>query len=387
MPDQRVLRPHVLLITRNLPPLQGGMERLVGRMAEFLDQRCTLSVIGPKGCSAFLPADIEVQEVAFQSLWRFFLEASRATWRAVRRNGFSVVIAGSGLTAPLAWWAARRSSATFAVYLHGLDIVAPSVVYQRGWVPFFRRADVVLVNSRNTRKLALQCGVSEDLIRVLHPGTEIPGFDATMRQRFRAELGLDERPVLLSVGRLTARKGLAEFIIHCMPRILQREPDAVLLIIGADAKNAANTPAASEGDRIRRAARKAGIAPAVRFLPPCDDQALTAAYRAADVYVFPVLDLPGDVEGFGMVAIEAAAHGLPTVGFSVGGVPDAVIDGKTGSLVDSGDYTGFVDRVLDWLATGGDSRNRCVAEATAFGWGRFAEQLHQHLLDRGGPET
>lgn len=371
----------VLLITRNLPPLRGGMERLVGRMAQCLSDGHDLTVIGPRGCAQQLRPGIRTREIPHRPLWRFLLAGAITAWRESGRAAPSVVVAGSGLTAPLAWLAARRKGARFAVYLHGLDIIAPSFIYRRGWLPFMRCADLVLVNSRNTGRLALEHGVRAGAIEILHPGTNLPGPNAESRRDFRAAHGLGDRPVMLSVGRLTPRKGLVEFILHALPTILAEHPQALLLVVGADATDAVRAPAASEAERILRAADQAGVASAVRMMPPCDDITLTSAYRAADAYVFPVLDLPGDVEGFGMVAIEAAAHGLPTVGFAVGGVSDAVIEGESGSLVKAGDYREFAARISHWLAqaSGATVPGRCMAAAARFSWDGFSGQLHEYL--------
>lgn len=368
-------RPRILLITRNMPPLRGGMERLIHRLACSLAVRFKLTVVGPKGCRAFLPSDVPTFEVAHRPLPRFLLAGTIEAWKRSRDRP-DLVLAGSGLTAPLAWWAARRSRSRWAVYLHGLDIVAPSAIYRMCWLPSIRRADLVLVNSRNTRRLAIEHGVPAAAVEILHPGTELPGPDALPGPAFRSTQGLGNRPMMLSIGRFTPRKGLAEFITHALPAILARHPDAVLVVIGADANDAVHASAGSERARILRSAQEAGIAEAVRLLPPCDDATLSAAYRAADAHVFPVLDLPGDVEGFGMVAIEAAAHGLPTVGFRVGGVPDAVVEGSSGSLVDPGDYAAFAERVSHWLADRRQSEAQCMAAARVFGWDRFGERLN-----------
>jgi phosphatidylinositol alpha-1,6-mannosyltransferase len=281
----------------------------------------------------------------------------------------------------MAWWAARRAHAPFVVYLHGLDIIAPSAIYQHFWLPFIRRADLVLVNSRNTRRLAVDHGIPDKAIEILHPGTELPDTDQHARTAFRELHGLGARPLLLSVGRLTPRKGLAEFIQKALPAILAQHPDVLFLVIGADANDAVRPAVESESERILRCADEAGVLAAVRILPPCDDAALSAAYRAADAYVFPVLDLPGDVEGFGMVAIEAAAHGLPTIGFRVGGVPDAIVEGVTGSLVTAGDYVGFATQVGHWIARSSQTQMRaqCIAAAGTYGWDRFGERLHALL--------
>jgi phosphatidylinositol alpha-1,6-mannosyltransferase len=354
------------------------MERLVQHIAEVLAESGDLIVIGPMGCSVFLPRDVVASEVAYRPLSRFLIAAAGATCGL---RDLSLVIAGSGLTAPLAWWAAKRNGATFVVYLHGLDVIAPSVIYQRCWLPFIRRAGLVLVNSRNTRRLAIERGVPAGVIHILHPGTDLPAPDASAGRAFRTSHGLCDRPLLLAVGRFTPRKGLAEFILNALPDILASEPEAVLLVIGADAMDAARPAADSEHARILRSAEQAGVSTAVRFLPPCDDDILSAAYRAADVHVFPVLDLPGDVEGFGMVAIEAAAHGLATVAFDVGGVADAVLEDVTGNLVTAGDYPAFSLRVRKVLAGRNQPgrQDRCAAAASSFGWDRFGTQLQLAL--------
>lgn len=386
MRDPSQVRPRILLITRNLPPLRGGMERLVQRLVQSLADENDVAVVGPNGCAAFLPQQVQTREVAHRSLPRFLFQAARAV-RDLARRDTALVFAGSGLTAPLAWWASRRSRARFVVYLHGLDIVAPSVIYQRCWLPFIRRADLVLVNSRNTRRLAIERGIPPQAIEVLHPGTELSGPDPKARHAFRAAHGLGDQPLMLTVGRLTRRKGLAEFVRLALPAILTRHPDALLLVIGADANDAVRPVSISERARVLRSAEEAGVSAAVRMLLPCDDVMLSAAYRAADAHVFPVIEVPGDVEGFGMVAIEAAAHGLPTIGFRVGGVPDAIVNGVSGSLVEPADYPSFVAQVDYWLALGGQSEvaEQCLAVATSFGWNRFDERLHAfiHAL----PET
>jgi phosphatidylinositol alpha-1,6-mannosyltransferase len=383
MDEPAQARPAVLLITRNLPPLRGGMERLVQHVAHSLADDYDLSVVGPEGCAAYLPPQVQTDEVAYRPLPRFLLAAARAVWKATRRE-FALVVAGSGLTAPLAWWAARRDRARFVVYLHGLDIIAPSVIYQRCWLPFIRRADLVLVNSGNTRRLAIERGVPQRVIDILHPGTELPGADPEAGRAFRAAHGLGDRPVLLSVGRLTPRKGLDKFISVALPLILARSPDALLLVIGADASDAVRPATDSEHARILRSAEKGGVTAAMRMLPPCDDATLSAAYYAADVHIFPVLDLPGDVEGFGMVAIEAAAHGLPTVAFDAGGVADAVVEGVSGSLVQAENYEAFASHINRWLAIRDQpqTRTKCMAAASVFGWDRFSEKLHIALNKR-----
>ena len=100
---------------------------------------------------------------------------------------------------------------------------------------------------------------------------------------------------------------------------------------------------------------------------------LLGAYAASACHCFPVLEMPGDVEGFGMVALESAAHGLPTVAFDVGGVADAVQVPVSGKLVPSGDYEAFAAAVVAYLRDppAQDQREAAREFARAKDWNAF----------------
>lgn len=379
-------RPSVLLVTRNFPPLLGGMEKLNRYLLHELARQWRVALCGPRGCAAYAPESAQVYETIIKPLPRFFLGTTWRSFLLAWRTRPEWVIAGSGLVAPMAWLAARMSGAKLAVYLHGLDIVAPSRVYQTAWLPFIRACDLVLVNSRNTAQLAQGRGVRADRMRVLHPGTDVPELDASTAHAFREKFGLAHRPVLLSVGRLTRRKGLVEFVANALPTILASCPDALLVVIGDEATDALNARAGSERERILAAARVAKVDQSVVFLGRCDESDLSAAYQAAQVHVFPVLEQSGDVEGFGMVALEAAAHGLPTVAFAVGGVPDAVDEPHSGLLVAPGNYTLFANAAIQILANeqAPGRIQACREFASGKDWKEFGARLRALLRERAG---
>lgn len=375
------VHPRMLVVSRNLPPLVGGMERLNHHVVLELARRAHLEVVGPPGCGAWMPDGAVVRETGSSGLGRFLLRAAWNAFGAALSRPLDFAFAGSGLVAPIVLIAARMRRARCVVYLHGLDIVVPHPVYRRVWLPLIRRFDLCLTNSRNTAELALRAGVPAERISVLHPGVEpAPESSPDPAAAWRSHHGLNGRKVLLSVGRLTRRKGLLEFVERALPGIVAADPRAVLVVIGDEASDALAGRAEGMSDQIRRAASERGLDAHVMLLGPCHEVELNAAYQGSDLLVFPVLEVPGDVEGFGMVALEAAAHGLPTVAFAVGGVPDAVAPGESGWLVKPGDYVAFAARTLEALSPAGSvSAQTCRRFAGQFAWSSFGMRLWDYL--------
>lgn len=375
-------QPRILHITRNLPPLVGGMERLNWHIADELSRCAQVQLIGPKGSAALRPAAVPVTEVPLRPLSRFLLASA---WQAVavaRRFQPHIVLAGSGLTAPAAWLAARASGARAYVYLHGLDAAVQHPMYRAMWHPAIRRMDGVIANSQPTTELAQNLGVAAEKIRIVHPGVALPAApqSAAALQDFRQRHQLGDRRLLLSVGRLTTRKGLREFVQHALRAIVQAAPDTLLAIVGdapADSLHASVQTRAS----IQAVSDAAGIGQHLRFLGVITDpQELACAYESASLHIFPVRQLPGDPEGFGMVAIEAAAHGLPTVAFATGGIVDAVAEGQSGHLVAPGDYPALAQAALQMLADGhGAWQTRASAFAAQFAWPAMGQKLRDIL--------
>ena len=374
-------RPKILLITRNLPPLVGGMERLNWHMADELSKRAEVSVIGPKGSGELKPEHVELTEAPLKPLPLFLIIALlKGLWLALR-NKPDVILAGSGLTAPIVWLLSKLCGAKSAVYLHGFDITANNALYRRLWQPSFKKLDCVIVNSLPTHELALLAGVKEEKAHIVHPGVSLPTAPQTENNiaAFKTNNGLAGKRVLLSVGRLTTRKGLREFVEHSLPSIVRSEPNAVLVVIGEAPKNSLGAGIQSEASIVAQA-ESSGVAEHIKFLGVITDKKLLAtAYEAADLHVFPVRHITDDPEGFGMVAIEAAAHGVPTVAFATGGVIDAVRNGISGYLVEKEDYQEFSKRVSDIL-----HQPQNIAGIKEFGgkfsWHQFGENIWQYLM-------
>jgi len=175
-----------------------------------------------------------------------------------------------------------------------------------------------------------------------------PGVDTTVFRpaaggaAVRDRLGLGRRPVVVCVSRLVWRKG-QDTLIQAWPRVLAEVSDAVLLLVG-------DGPA---GPALRRQAGQLGLGDAVRFTGPVPWPELPSYYDAADVFAMPCRTRRRglDVEGLGIVYLEASATGLPVVGGDSGGAPDAILDGESGYVVpSSAGAAGVAGRVIELLA-------------------------------------
>lgn len=367
-----------MLVTRNFPPLTGGMERLTYHTYLALRRQFAVALCGPQGARAHAVSTDAVAESPLAPLPRFLLslqwQAGRMAWRTRPRY----IHAGSGLAAPAALAAARLSGAQVSCFLHGLDLVVEHRAYRQLFLPAIRRCDRLFANSCHTAELARRAGIAPEKIHLLHPGVTIPdpSQGPGRRQTFRQAHGLGEARILLSVGRLTERKGLAPFIRHALPAIVRAQPSTRLVIVGEEPTGALKHSGGVLAE-IQRAAAETGLESHLRHLGKVDDATLEGAYFAADAHVFPVIEQAGDVEGFGMVALEAAAHGVPTVAFAVGGVPDAIAEGISGRLVKSGDYPALSAAVAETLHrfNTAECLERCRDYATRFSWVHFQERF------------
>ena len=131
-------KPKLLFVTRNFPPLTGGMERLNHQAFMSLAARHRATLCGPQGASAFLPPGSDVCEIPLAPLWRFLAGAQLNALKLARRERPDIVYSGSGLTAPAALVAGRAVGARTVCYLHGLDIVANHPLYRHVFLPAIR---------------------------------------------------------------------------------------------------------------------------------------------------------------------------------------------------------------------------------------------------------
>lgn len=249
------------------------------------------------------------------------------------------------------------------VIVHGLDITYPNPLFQRVVSPAVSKMDKVICVSSATQRACTARGVPVERTVVIPNGASDCLLDLTKgeaRRLLGAELGIDlcDEFVILSVGRLVERKGFHWFASDVMPELIKKKPNARYVIVG-------NGPAASQVKQIIAENR---LGDHVTLLTGVDNRLLKLFYNSADVFVAPNVTVRGDMEGFGLVLLEAGSCGLPVVGTDIEG-PSDVIKGF-GRLVPERDVGGFVRSVLaDW--DGPSPREYVLSE---YSWSRVADR-------------
>ncbi len=198
-------------ITWNFPPRRGGIENLTSNLCQGLKASYPVFVITS---AASVPAP---EEGVFRPRWPgllpFFLFAfcygSLLLWR---NREIKIILGGSALVAPLVLALARIFRRKAVVNVHGLDLIYPSYFYQVLFVRWLMKLDRVVANSRHTASLVMEKQVKKDSVSIIPPSVDCYTFASFGADEAKREMGLDGRKVLLSVGRLTRRKGVREFL-------------------------------------------------------------------------------------------------------------------------------------------------------------------------------
>jgi phosphatidylinositol alpha-1,6-mannosyltransferase len=334
-----------LLVTNDFPPRPGGIQSFVHQLA-VRQPPGSLVVYASSwpGAAAF---DARQPFPVVRDRTSMLLPIPRVARRAVElARAYGCEAVWFGAAAPLGLLAGslrRRAGVRRAVALtHGHEVGWAALPGARAVLRRIGRAqDVVTYLGEYTRVRLARVLAGQTELRQLVPGVDLDAYHpevdgSAVRRRYR----LAGRPVVVCVSRLVPRKG-QDTLIRALPALRRRVPDATLLVVGDGPDRA----------RLIRLARDAGVAPAVVFTGSIPTPELPAHYAAGDVYAMPCRTRRGglDVEGLGIVYLEASATGLPVVAGDSGGAPDAVRAGETGFVVAGRDRAAVVDRLAALL--------------------------------------
>jgi D-inositol-3-phosphate glycosyltransferase len=211
-------------------------------------------------------------------------------------------------------------------------------------------------------------------IELVPPGVEHAFFSPGPRAGARSALGLGDHPVLLFAGRIQPLKGV-DVAVAALAAL--GDTDAVLVVVGG----ASGVDGPAEVERVHKLCADLGVADRVRFVEPQPHHLLSTYYRAADVVL-----VPSRSESFGLVALEAAACGVPVVASAVGGLRTLVDHGRTGFLVEGRDpsaFAAYVAEVLDNPQLASSLGDAAATRARRYTWSTSAARLRRLYADLG----
>jgi len=377
-----------LLLAENWPPRVGGIENYLTNIAAHLDAE--VDVIAPADASLTSGVSSSTPGVFSASVIRkrFFWPVIRPAWLPlfvwlywrVRREKYGVTLCGKALFEGLiGYYLKKYLGVPYIVFTYAMEVEAwgRRPRERRKLTRVLRQADRGVYINDETRNRLLALNVTENQLVKIWPGVgEIflkgVGKDQLKLVLKRYQL---ERPYVLTVARLIERKGI-DVLIEAFSQLDQTKfGDVQLVIVGEG----------PELKTLRQIARQEFIESSVQFIGKVPDEDLPALYTGAEVFVMTSRRVNGDLEGFGIVYLEAAACGTPAIATSSGGAAEAVVDEETGLVVQP-DSPVWVKRALERFLSDNELRKRLAEQARErarceFAWDRRI-RLVQKMVDR-----
>jgi phosphatidyl-myo-inositol dimannoside synthase len=377
----------VLLITELFPPKTGGSGRWFFEIYRRLPRNQVCIAAGEdSGQDDFdrthdlrlvrMPLTLPSWGVLNWSGVSGYARALSRLGRLVRANRVWQIHCGRCLPEGLMALALKLWLGTpYLCYAHGEELNYAHDSREYRWLMrrVFRNSDLIVANSRNTERiLREEWGLPPERVRVLHPGVDTQRFvPARPDPDFRRAMGWEGRAVVLTVGRLQKRKG-HDMMIRALREVRRSVPDVLYAVVGDG----------EERRPLEELVAAEGLQEHVQFCGELDDERMIRCYQQCDLFVLPNRQVGQDIEGFGMVLLEAQACGKPVLAGASGGTAETMHIPQTGQVVDCAAPEALAGRVAELLVDAG-LRERMGRSARAwvvehFDWSslsRRAEQL------------
>ena len=318
-----------LFITRKFPPTKGGMEKVAYELYIHLSKITEVELIKWGGANKWL--FFILPYFLFKSIWILLTKK------------IDIVYLQDGLLAPLGL-VLKIFRKPVAITIHGLDITYKNRFYQFLIPNCLKKLDKIICISNSTKQECLKRGIPEGKVTVIPDGISDEFYIAWDKKTIRNQLerrfniSLEDKKIILSVGRLVERKGFHWFVTEVIPKLIQQRKDFIYIIGG-------------EGFFRKKieVLIQNKLQDFVKILGQVENEDLKMLYNAADTFVMPNIRVKGDMEGFGIVALEAASCGLPVIASNLEGIKDAVKNNQNGFLVEPYDSEGFIKTICQLL--------------------------------------
>jgi len=373
----------LLIATIEFPPQKGGVANYLAGLAGALPVE-KVAVLASKYLGAENFDSREKYKIYRKNLisrmpfvWPKWLPLVWHLWRAARREKIEAILVGQVLPVGTAAMIVKKFlKIPYFVSCHGMDILTAARDSRKKKLmnKILEQASGVMANSEFTKKELIKLAVPESKIIVVYPcATKKEGIVPEKILEIKNRLGLADKKIILTVGRLVRRKG-QDKVIEAIPKVLERVPQAIYVMIGDG----------PEKENLKSKIEKLKLENEVLLLGEVSEEKKRAFYQLCDLFIMTPWQIGADVEGFGTVYLEANQFGKPVVAGRSGGVAEAVVDGVTGLIVDPENINQISEAVIKLLTDevlakkmGEQGRERAEKE---FGWEIQTEKLKEILI-------
>ncbi|MEQ9280433.1 MAG: glycosyltransferase family 4 protein [Balneola sp.] len=347
----------------------GGMQRVSMQLIDELNTR----------------EDIEIKTIIQHAPWKgieiktaFFLtKLFFKLPKIVKEFKPDVILFSSMVTASLAKFCRNKIDVPMVTINHGQDVKMPIGIYQNFVPKVFEALDGVISVSEATRQECIKRGMSPEKGVALPNGFDMSDFKdvpdkSVGRQEIEKAFSVDlsKKTLLLTVGRQVKRKGHEWFITKVLPQI---KSEIIYLVIGAG----------PEHERLKELVKDSNLQEKVLMTGKQPDEVLKNAYAGSDIFIMPNIPISGDMEGFGIVLLEANLAGTPAVAADLEGIKDVIENGKNGYKIkvkDSKSFSEQIDSLIENnLEEMSSSSRKFVLEN--FTWNKVAQQYISYLKE------
>jgi len=380
----------ILFISHKYPPATGGMEKQSYELINGMKAHTKVHTIVYDGK---------------QSRLRFFLTLNRRISKYRKANpGISIIHYNDALMATFCLMHQDHKDLKRIVTVHGLDIVFPLSFYQKNILPRFNNYDLVIAVSQATADACIVRGINSKKIVVINNGVDINITPKSSRTdvdellTFKYKINTKNRRILVALGRPVKRKGYSWFVSNVSPKL---DENFITLLIGPISTGKGRLMDLLPDRLIHRLELLLGLPSDERTI----DKMLTSMWisdkvvrtgklpfneiteimSAADAFIMPNIEVEGDMEGFGLVCLEAVLSGAKVFAAASGGITDAIQSGKNGWLLTSGNHEEWIQMINNMLSYNYDqelpAQQRIAYTTENFSWERMVKQYYQHFQD------
>lgn len=327
----------ILFISRAYPPIVGGIENQNYDLSIALSQIAKVKILANRRGRKFLP----------------FFAPLALVYTLLNLRKYDVIVLGDAVLSLISWFVKKCSPKPVIIVVHGLDVSYASSslgvwyenvlikIYQKIWTKtFLPSADRYIAVGNETKRLLLAKMIDKEKIAFIPNGIYLEKFNRPFERNELSnflKIDLYGKKLILTSGRLVARKGVSWFINNIVPLL----PLDVIYIIAGDGPDKNN---------IIQAINDKKLSGRVKLLGFVSDGERNLLFKTCDIFVQPNIKVEGDIEGFGISVIEAAYCGIPVIASNIEGLKDAIQHEKSGFLINSEDVQGFVNKINELLA-------------------------------------